>query len=883
MKTSLFCKLVQRQTYNILSQRHLFVIVLIGLLMMGVSVYRISEIALRHVSSVFTDNIASEDLQDTLCQNVPIDAVYTWVNGSDPGVVRNLTLIKSLLENNKTRIPIVVLHTDDRIGHDSFPVKYRIGKEEHKATALVLDSHYAENVASQGYVRIRGKNVTATRAYITESSEIAEMLLLVGATVSPDKNIFLNHLVSRVIPCKKENVALVLTSGIAASELLLASNLTALGKRASLLTAALIVHFENEDVDRSRFADNDELKYSLRSLEKNAAWIRRVFLVTNGQIPSWLNLNSGKISVVTHQEIFVNESHLPTFSSPAIECHLHRIPGLSKRFIYLNDDVMFGKRVWPDDFYSHSNGYKVRLAWSVPDCALGCPTSWIRDGYCDRPCNNSHCQWDGGDCNQITTLPSAKVDVHKMYCSSSCANSWLADRYCDQACNVLECAFDAGDCGVSSYHLLYGIFLDTRVQHYYIPAGETHVYLNLTELFQNDSKVTDGHYEYTEHVRTVAVSLQHKILTLVLGPRKKSTQVHIVLKGIKKGLSFEFPFVVHLNVSQVPTQQHTPSTTTIQEPLVFPKFPEHERYPAVHGGRRSRRLLDTFGDSLRHVNQLYNHAFGFEARKVPSHMAHIIDKDVVERLQARFPEEFDKTSSHRIRSSDDMQFAFSYFYFLMSEKVQVSVQEIFDTFDVDMSGTWSDNEIHTVVANLNDLPLEYESTVGQLQEMLISCKKNGTAEPSKQFVINCDPLVQLLKKTLETKHVNHFTTIKEDDYAFVMIKNNVSLIVAQMDQLRKRPKKFICLNDNIDHSRKDAQMVKAVVRDLYDSLFPTRSSFELTPEYRNRFSYMKDLHDWRKHKNILATFLTICFLFFFAFTLFNLYQALVSRESCLFN
>lgn len=59
------------------------------------------------------------------------------------------------------------------------------------------------------------------------------------------------------------------------------------------------------------------------------------------------------------QEIFLNSSHLPTYSSPAIETHLHRIPGLSKRFIYLNDDVMFGADVWPEDFYTPQKGQKV--------------------------------------------------------------------------------------------------------------------------------------------------------------------------------------------------------------------------------------------------------------------------------------------------------------------------------------------------------------------------------------------------------------------------------------------------------------------------------------------------------------------------------------------
>lgn len=50
-----------------------------------------------------------------------------------------------------------------------------------------------------------------------------------------------------------------------------------------------------------RFADNDELKYSLRSLEKFAPWFRYVYVVTNGQIPNWLNLNNERIKIVTHK------------------------------------------------------------------------------------------------------------------------------------------------------------------------------------------------------------------------------------------------------------------------------------------------------------------------------------------------------------------------------------------------------------------------------------------------------------------------------------------------------------------------------------------------------------------------------------------------------
>ena len=59
------------------------------------------------------------------------------------------------------------------------------------------------------------------------------------------------------------------------------------------------------------------------------------------------------------QEIFRNLSHLPTFNAQAIECHLHRIPGLSKSFLYMNDDFFFGQKIELDDFFTKETGIKV--------------------------------------------------------------------------------------------------------------------------------------------------------------------------------------------------------------------------------------------------------------------------------------------------------------------------------------------------------------------------------------------------------------------------------------------------------------------------------------------------------------------------------------------
>ncbi|BFU42865.1 stealth family protein [Krasilnikovia sp. MM14-A1004] len=102
----------------------------------------------------------------------------------------------------------------------------------------------------------------------------------------------------------------------------------------------------------SRYACRDELRYSLRALHCFAPWVRHIFIVTDDQVPAWLDTEHPAITVVDHREIFGDTGRLPTFNSQAIESRLHRIPGLSEHFLYLNDDVFLGHPVTPDLFFT---------------------------------------------------------------------------------------------------------------------------------------------------------------------------------------------------------------------------------------------------------------------------------------------------------------------------------------------------------------------------------------------------------------------------------------------------------------------------------------------------------------------------------------------------
>ena len=73
-----------------------------------------------------------------------------------------------------------------------------------------------------------------------------------------------------------------------------------------------------------RYVDNQELKYSLRSVEKNLPWIRKIFIFTDDQIPVFLDISHPKIEIVHHSQIIPNEI-LPLFNSSLIEYFIYTL------------------------------------------------------------------------------------------------------------------------------------------------------------------------------------------------------------------------------------------------------------------------------------------------------------------------------------------------------------------------------------------------------------------------------------------------------------------------------------------------------------------------------------------------------------------------------
>lgn len=110
---------------------------------------------------------------------------------------------------------------------------------------------------------------------------------------------------------------------------------------------------------RTRFDQVNEIEYAVKSVLKYASFVRKIFIVTDNQVPDFLKQSSySNIKIIDHKEIFNGyEEYLPTFNSISIENLIYKIPNLSEHFIYLNDDYFLINKCKREDFFK--NGLPV--------------------------------------------------------------------------------------------------------------------------------------------------------------------------------------------------------------------------------------------------------------------------------------------------------------------------------------------------------------------------------------------------------------------------------------------------------------------------------------------------------------------------------------------
>ena len=163
-------------------------------------------------------------------------------------------------------------------------------------------------------------------------------------------------------------------------------------------------------VASERVRDWGELRYSLRTVYWRALCepgpargacvpsrlFRTVYIVVadEAQVPSYVNASHPRIRIVYHRDIGLTQR---TANSNAIESALHRIAGLSRFFVYFNNDQFWGRRVSLFDYFR-----PLSRARAVPRLErAGLPTSRGADGrstwvlepiyYAERSFGNDEC------------------------------------------------------------------------------------------------------------------------------------------------------------------------------------------------------------------------------------------------------------------------------------------------------------------------------------------------------------------------------------------------------------------------------------------------------------------------------------------------------------
>ena len=196
-----------------------------------------------------------------------------------------------------------------------------------------------------------------------------------------------------------------------------------------------------------RYRDWDNLRYWFRGVESFAPWVNKVYFVTWGHLPCWLNTKHPKLKIIKHAD-YIPKEYLPTFSSRPIDMNFQRIKELSEHFVYFNDDMFLIKKVEKTDFFRK-----------------GLP--------CDTAVMNALCFGYGESVAKVKTPTVAAytapafdmLPINKNFSKKACINKnfwkWYSPRYGTECIRTALLSPWRAFTGMMNYHLPYSYLKHT--------------------------------------------------------------------------------------------------------------------------------------------------------------------------------------------------------------------------------------------------------------------------------------------------------------------------------------------------------------------------------------------------------------------------------------
>ena len=186
-----------------------------------------------------------------------------------------------------------------------------------------------------------------------------------------------------------------------------------------------------------------------------------------------------------------------------------------------------------------------------------------------------------------------------------------------------------------------------------------------------------------------------------------------------------------------------------------------------------------------------------------------------------------------------MQFSFSYYYFIIHAAHRQSVTTFLRNIDIDGNNVYNNGELNILMTRLFTLPIA-ESNRTLFWDIMKNCSESETPTATifgPDNITSCDNISSLINKALQNVTTYKHEIVDDKDVTFKMLKSNSTRVRIDLDYVRNNPKKFICLNDNMDHGSSYEHLENTdMLAEFYQTMFPEPSPFEHPLGTVNKFN-----------------------------------------------
>jgi len=128
--------------------------------------------------------------------------------------------------------------------------------------------------------------------------------------------------------------------------------------------------------------DNEELRYSLKSILEYIPWVRKIFILMPNKLVRYLK----SIDEINDKIIYINDRNLLGFDSANIQAflfNLYKIEnfGTSKNFIYMEDDYFIGKKLSKIDFFYYEEKENKVVPFTITYMLYPLKKTFLYDNY----------------------------------------------------------------------------------------------------------------------------------------------------------------------------------------------------------------------------------------------------------------------------------------------------------------------------------------------------------------------------------------------------------------------------------------------------------------------------------------------------------------------